>query len=80
MWEQVAMQYSKEAKEHDRKERDADFLKKFFTEKIKEGKTKPTGNPDMPWDVAEARDIWAEIEGVIHMSTQGPPCDRCYKE
>ncbi|KAI5812238.1 hypothetical protein BZA77DRAFT_149294 [Pyronema omphalodes] len=73
MWEQVAIQYSKQAQEYDRKERDGDFLKKFFMDKVKEGKSKPTGCPDMPWDVKEVREIWADIEGSIHMSVLDDP-------
>ncbi|KAI5812718.1 hypothetical protein BZA77DRAFT_323502 [Pyronema omphalodes] len=69
MWEEVARQYSKEAKEHGRKERDAGFLKRFFMGKIKEGKGKSTGSLNIPWDVAEARDIRAGIEGDIHMGS-----------
>ncbi|KAI5812770.1 hypothetical protein BZA77DRAFT_134922 [Pyronema omphalodes] len=69
MWEQVARQYSKEAKKHGRKERDAEFLKSFFMEKVKEGNAKPTRSRGMSWDVAEACGIQAEIEGNIHMGS-----------
>jgi hypothetical protein len=69
MWEQVASEYNKEARLHDRKDRDADSLKKCFTDKVKEGKTKPTGTPQIPWDVEEAREIWNEIQELIHMGS-----------
>lgn len=45
--------------------RDGDYLKKFYGDALKEGYSKPTGDPNLPWHIREAREIKREIEREI---------------
>ncbi|KAI5788988.1 hypothetical protein EDC01DRAFT_631034 [Geopyxis carbonaria] len=64
-WDAVAVAYSRSAKEHGRKDRDSTFLKKFYTAMIKT--SKPTGAPQLPWEISEARQIEKLIAEKVNM-------------
>jgi len=52
-----------------RKERDADFLKKYYTDKVREGISKPTGDPNLSWELHEVKLIRQEIDGLLQMGS-----------
>ena len=64
-WEAAAFAYNQGALLHQRSPRDGDYLKKFYGDALKEGYSKPTGDPSLPWHIREAREIKWEIEGEI---------------
>jgi len=68
-WEQVSTQYNMISRTEKRKERDADFLKKYYTDKIREGLSKPTGDPNLSWELHEVKLIRQEIDGLLQMGS-----------
>ncbi|KAH0607578.1 uncharacterized protein H6S33_002612 [Morchella sextelata] len=66
-WDIVSTEYNRLSRELDRKDRDGDFLKKYYSDRIRDGYSKPTGDPDLNWEIQEAREIKYEIDGVLHM-------------
>ncbi|KAI5780448.1 hypothetical protein EDC01DRAFT_780711 [Geopyxis carbonaria] len=64
-WDTVAVTYTRCAKENGRKERDSNFLKKYYTSLIKTNK--PTGDPELPWEVKEARRVERLIAGKVEL-------------
>ncbi|KAA8894120.1 hypothetical protein FN846DRAFT_895384 [Sphaerosporella brunnea] len=67
MWERVAARYSKRAEEASRKPRDSKYLKKVFQD-LGNCK-KPTGDPDRPPNVTQAKQIERDIEAEVGMIT-----------
>ena len=73
-WTSVATHYSKVGKQHGRKERDGEFLKKFHIHLLHKGSNKPMDAPGLPWDIAEAREVKEMIDARIAMiSVEDPP-------
>ena len=68
-WEQVSTQYNMLSRSEKRKERDADFLKKYYTDKVREGLSKPTGDPNLSWELHEVKLIRQEIDGMLQMGS-----------
>jgi len=68
-WEHVSTQYNIISRTEKRKERDADFLKKYYTDKIQEGLSKPTGDPNLSWELHEVKLIRQEIDGLLQMGS-----------
>src|SRR5207237_1340347 len=68
-WEQVSIEYNIISRNEKRKERDADFLKKYYTDKIREGLSKPTGDPHLSWELREVKHIREEIDGLLQMGS-----------
>jgi hypothetical protein len=66
-WHQVAVEYNREARAVNRKDRDGHFLKKYYTDKVTEGYSKPDPLDDLNWEIREATEIQLEIERLIRM-------------
>ncbi|RPA93020.1 hypothetical protein L873DRAFT_1847475 [Choiromyces venosus 120613-1] len=68
-WEQVSNEYNIISWSEKWKERDRDFLKKYYTDKVWEGLSKPTGDPQLSWELHEVKLIRQEIDGLLQMGS-----------
>jgi hypothetical protein len=68
-WEAVAVEYNAAAREAGRNDKTAQWLKQFYMYCLKEGNTKPTGNPHNPWKVKGAQEIYRDIPNVMVMGS-----------
>ncbi|KAG0127481.1 hypothetical protein HOY82DRAFT_541920 [Tuber indicum] len=68
-WDQVSSEYNIISLSEKRKERDSDYLKKYYTDKVREGLSKPTGDPHLNWELYEVKLMRQEIDGLLHMGS-----------
>jgi hypothetical protein len=66
-WHQVAVEYNREARLVNRKDRDGHYLKKYYTDRVTEGYSKPDPLDDLNWEIREATEIQLEIDRLVRM-------------
>ncbi|KAA8902466.1 hypothetical protein FN846DRAFT_891500 [Sphaerosporella brunnea] len=69
-WEKVSEAYNAAARVDGRKDRSGEFLLRYYDALLKAGFSKPRDDPDLPWDIKEAREIQTEIEQALHAVTR----------
>jgi hypothetical protein len=70
-WKETAIEYNRMARLEGRKDRDGEWLKKYYDDKIREGINKPACQPITDWEIRRANEVKSAIDKSIHVGDLG---------